>query len=165
MLVGKRVARDDRVDLAGLEGDGARGGVGYDAVDDAVQKRPTLFKIIFVAHQRDMAAFLPFFKLERTAADGLVVIARIFEHVGAFVNMLGHDAAVVGGENLEKGRISFFENDPHRGRIRRFDRFDVAVRFAPARVVLTHQVFKAELHVGRSEGLTVVPFDVVAQLK
>src|SRR5215210_2942183 len=99
MLVGERVTRNDRVDLAGLEGDGARRGVGDDAVNDAVQKRPALFEIIFVAHQREVAAFLPFLKLERPAANGLVVIAWIFEYVSAFVDMLGHDAAIVGGEN------------------------------------------------------------------
>src|SRR6476660_2211553 len=89
-----------------------------------------------------MAAFLPFFELKRPATDGLIIIVWIFKHIGAFVNMLRHDAAVMSGENFEKGRVRFFENDSHRSRVRCFDRFDVAVRFAAASVVLADQISK-----------------------
>ena len=147
MLVGKGVARDDRVDLAGLKGDGARCRIGNDAVDNAVQKRSAFLEIIFIADQRDVAAFVPFLKLERSAADRLIIVARILEHVGAFIEMLGHDAAVVGSEHFEKGRVSFFEADLDRRWSRRLDRLDAAVGFAAARVVFADEVLEAELYI------------------
>ncbi len=143
---------------------GARA-VREDAKNDLVQLRLALAPVVGIFGQAVIFARLVFGEFERTGADRLY-IGRIGGDVGAFVEMLRHDAAddrQCVADQLQWGRLRELEDGGRR--VRRFDGFEIGEDEAAE---ILQRLPDAECRIGdvsRGERLAIVPFHAFAQLE
>ena len=164
--IGERHGREGgELDLVGLERAGRRGAVGQHLVDDLVEIGLALAPIVGVALQPVIFAGLVLGELERAGADRRVV-GRVGRDVGAFVDMLGHDAGQRRQrvpDQLERRRLG--EAEHGRQCVGRFDRLQILEHDAAEILQRLPDLQRREGDVGRGERLAVMPLDAVAQLE
>jgi hypothetical protein len=151
------------VDLSRLDR-GSRGGlIGNETPDDLVEIGKAGAPVVLVAHRDDVLTTFVLRELERPGADRRGV-RRVLEQVRALVDMFRNHVAQVGQrpqQQVERHRPRVAE---HRGgRVRRVDGVEVELQGRAVVEVLLPHLHRGELHVGRGEGLAVVPLDAFAQ--
>ncbi|MPL86078.1 hypothetical protein SDC9_32054 [bioreactor metagenome] len=144
------------VDLSGLVGHRARGGVGDHVPVDLVEIGLALVPVLGVLHQLDIRALDPFGELERAGADRRVV-GRVGGEIGAFVDVLRHDRHRADLETVQERAEGRFQPEHHGLGVRRGDAFDVIENGAEPRMGLAQEHVGAEHHIVGRERLPVVP--------
>src|SRR5215471_9276211 len=106
----------------------------------------------------------PLLQTKRSGTNRIEIV-RIGQHIFSLIEVLGHDAAVMGTKGKQKRRIRLLQTDDSRQFVWSLNRLDVVIGFPAAGIIFSDQILEAEFYVSRSQRHPILPFDSVAELK